>query len=126
MGGKGTTTKTLLDYIQETVTASSEGDLEHLMVLMRPTENREEMGIVYDELLGYNPITYFDEKYQHRIYAGVISRAPSHLKDALSKKEEWIIKLTMRNYDSFRDDFLSKTLAKVIFDQYNWNDPELS
>lgn len=126
MAGKGITTKTLLDYIQETVTASSECDLDHLMILMRPTEDREEMGAAYNELLGYNPITYFDEKYLHREYANIISRAPSYIKETLRDKEDQIIEQAMDKYDSLRDDFLVKVLAKVVMDETGWDDPELS
>lgn len=51
----------MLKFIEMVREANSEEDVTTLMDIMNPTDDESEMGEKYKEVLGYNPITYFDE-----------------------------------------------------------------
>lgn len=119
-----TTTKTLLDYISNSSTANSEEDMSYLLTLMQPTDNRIEMGQVYTNLLGYDPITYFDEKYVHKAYETILMRAPGNVKRLLTEKKEELITETMTRFESTREEYLLNLLMKVIMDETGWTDPD--
>lgn len=67
----------MLKFIQMVRDANSEEDITSLMDLMNPTDDADEMGNKYNEVLGYNPITYFDEIKVRDIMNEISSKYPN-------------------------------------------------
>ena len=121
------TTKSLLDYIVASATSHSEEDQSYLMKLMTPSADRDEMGEVYDSLLGYNPITYFDEQDLSRIYASIVTsdsfqKAPSNVKEFLSSEEnkKMLIERAMSWVDDEKEEYLLEIISNAISDEIGW------
>lgn len=120
------TTKTsvaLLNYINATVNAHSENDMEPLLSLLRPTEDREQMGAIYEQTLGYNPISFFDIKYLEKKFDEIVETAPEDLKDELRDKKEAIIHQVMLHKDNLNDEYLLYLLVSEIASESGWTNP---
>lgn len=113
------------DYLMRTVTAESERDVDYLLKLMNPSDDRTEMGEVYDKTLGYNPINYFDEQYLKKAYDKILESAPDSLKWKLQNRKEDIIEKVLTLKLSTIDEFLYKTLIRVIEEETGWSDADL-
>lgn len=113
-------TKTMQEYITKTVTANSEEDYDYLLLLMSPTDDRDEMGVVYQNTLGYDPITYFDERFLNKSFDELLLEAPSSIKDDLTKERENIIKNVMKKRNVELDGFLLNLLTKEIYNEVGW------
>ena len=118
-------TKSLLDYIAASATSRTEEDEAYLMMLMQPTTDRDEMGDLYSNRLGYNPIKYFDEKDLRRIYSAITRKAPMNIRTILETNEDLFIEKTMIRLDESREEYLTNLLAKVISEETGWIDPDL-
>jgi hypothetical protein len=121
------TTKLLLDYIVASATSHSEEDQSYLMKLMTPSADRDEMGEVYNNLLGYNPITYFDEQDLSRAYATIVTsdsfqKAPSNVKEFLSSEEnkKMIIERALAWVDAEKEEYLVDMLIGAIQEEIGW------
>lgn len=109
----------LLDYINRTANANSEEDLDFLLELMRPT-SRNEMSEIYVQALGYNPITYFDEKYLYSIYDDIAATAPDSVQKQLRSKKDEIISKVMDIDANIKEDYLKSLLLQAIQDETGW------
>lgn len=118
-------TGALLELIVASATANSEEDQELLMQVMQPSNNRNEMGDVYNAVLGYNPIKYFDENDLRRLYVGFINKAPADIKEILTENEDEFIKVALESIDEEKGDYLSTLLADIIADKTGWVDPSM-
>lgn len=67
---------TMLSFIEMVRGANSEEDVNSLLEIMNPSDDPNEMGEKYEEVLGYNPITYFDEVKVRKIMESVCERYP--------------------------------------------------
>lgn len=109
----------LLDYINRTANANSEEDLDFLLELMRPT-SRNEMSEIYVQTLGYNPITYFDEKYLYSIYDDIAATAPDSVQNQLRSKKDEIISKVMDLDANIKEDYLKSLLFQEIEEETGW------
>jgi len=117
-----TSCKALL-YLNKTVHADSEDDLDFLFDLMKPTDDREEMGKIYENSIGYNPLDYFDEKDLRKKFKGILEAAPVSVKSELKDKEDSIISRTIIRKNELLEDHLSILLANEIFTETGWASP---
>lgn len=117
-------TNVLLKYINATVTADSEADEALLLEMLRPTEDRVEMGKIYQNVLGYNPIEYFDEKYLERKYDEILETAPESLKGELQEKKDNIINEVMTHKNNLNEDYLLYILTSEIAAETGWSNPD--
>ena len=113
----------LLDYINRTANANSEEDLDFLLELMRPT-SRNEMSEIYVQTLGYNPITYFDEKYLYGIYDDIAATAPDSVQTQLRSKKDEIISKVMDIDANIKEEYLKSLLLQEIEAETGWNSGE--
>lgn len=104
-----------LQMIISAATASSEEDLAPLFRILNPTNDRDEMGEIYTDTLGYNPITHFDRQDLVRIYHEIVEDAPGEISEILSERESEIIDLSLSLFDSNRTDLLQAQLEEVIY-----------
>ena len=121
-------TKSLLEYITLSATANSEEDQAFLMTLLSPSSDRTEMGMIYNNLLGYNPVSYFDEQDLSRIYDGILDsekfkKASVKVKEFLAndKNKNTIIERTLSLLEDDREDYLVDLLIDTIKDETDWS-----
>jgi hypothetical protein len=117
---------TLLNYIEATASASSEEDVNKLLQLMSPTNDREEMGTMYEESLGYNPITHFDKEDIRGMLNNCTHTAPASVVNAIKEKEEYLISETLSVYNKDHSVRLAKSLCSVLHDTTGWAPSDLS
>lgn len=117
--------KPFWEYLMRIVTADSEDDVDYLLKLMQPSDDRDEMGKVYDTTLGYNPINYFDEQYLKKAYDKIVNCAPDSLKIKLQKRKDEIIEKVLMRKISGINEYLYQILIAVIEEETGWADPDL-
>lgn len=110
----------LLDYINATASASSEDDVDVLLQIMNPTSDREEMGIVYQEALGYNPVDYFDEMVLRTRFEATALTAPTVIATLLNNSVDNIINSALNHAKNENDMQLSISLALAIEEATGW------
>lgn len=71
----------MIGFINAIRNTQCEEDVEMLLCLSTPLADKVEMGNLYDEILGYNPITYYDEKVIRDIATEVESKTGVKLED---------------------------------------------
>lgn len=112
-----------LEYYNRTVHADSEEDLDFLMVLLNPVERRDEMGDIYSDILGYNPLNYYDEKFLGNAYTAIAEIAPEAIKDELNYKRDDIIEALLDQKSSDIEEYLMTSLIDRIRKEFRWNVP---
>lgn len=125
MTGISTTCKAL-EYINRLANASSDEDVDFLIQLMQPTDNQEEMGHVYMDTLGYNPIEYFDRRKLETAYSTIMDVAPDSLKSDLNTVKPGIIEHVIAMKAHLNDDYLLYMLLSEISAETGWTDKDLS
>ena len=115
----------LMAYITTTASASSEEDINKLLLMMAPSDSKGEMGEIYSEVLGYNPISYFDRQYLEKQYDELLTIAPSTYYDDLIVKRPEIIDRVMTVKNVVDDDYITHLLVTEIANNVGWNDPDL-
>lgn len=110
----------LLSYINATVSASSEQDVDYLLKIMSPSNDRDEMGKLYDEILGYNPITHFDKEDIRSMLKKCEEKAPDPVATTIKQQEDYIINETLAKYNEGRDNRLAMDLCNVIKNITGW------
>jgi len=113
--------QSILDYVAATATCNSEEDLETLLKVLNPTDDREVMSEVYTAALGYNPITFFDENDLRKIYKCIIDSAPDEVKDQIGDREDDIIDDAMLLIDESREDTFIHVISNIIKDITGWS-----
>lgn len=118
---KGKKSEALLAYINATVSSTSEEGLDPLLKLMNPSSDRLEMGDVYDDVLGYNPITYFDKEEIRSLTKLCEKYAPEPTAALIKDMEEEIINQTFIRFNTNRSAQLNKDFAAVIKNLTGWS-----
>ena len=109
-----------LKQILDIAKANSEDAFEDIIDLMKPEgKNRYEMGETFEEVLGYDPITYYDKQQLGKI-ADEISldpMTPSEIVDYLKDKEQRVSVIN-RAYEIFEEErdetFLPAALEEAL------------
>lgn len=110
-----------LQYYNKMVHAESEEDLDFLIKILRPSDDRKEMGEVYVDALGYNPITHFDKAELKKIYRDIVSEAPDSLKSELIERQDDILESTIDYKESVNSDYLYQLVSFEIFEETGWS-----
>lgn len=112
----------LRDYIINGMGISSESELDEVIQsLMNPSDDRDEMGEVFMETLGYNPVTHFDYSDTSRMLRELIKSIPEEYADIKADIEydrDEILDIVVNTKDSAVEDHLACLLAKVIGERY--------
>lgn len=123
MNTKGKTRQQLLDFLTAQSTADDEGAVDKLMGIFHPVENREKMGKVFTETLGYNPITMYDIKDIIAIVDDAIGHTDSpDVGTVIEKNREAITKRAMEIFESERDGHLRNAVAKAMAEYLSGED----
>lgn len=117
---------TLKEFI-DIVTANSEEDVNKLLTILNPT-TEQEMSPVYEEVLGYNPIYYFDRKTAEDFVDRIIPLAPIQAAQILKDKKEEIIDSSIRIFKDGRQNFVEGIVEEVVRNVIPvdiWDDDEM-
>lgn len=117
---KSLSNSNFMEYLKKTISAESEEDLEYLYKALRPSNDREEMSEVYKEVLGYNPLTYFDHSDIEELYNEIVEMAPDSLRDSLIEDRNDIIQTTMDRKEKLHGEYLLSLLMLVIKEETGW------
>ena len=84
--------------------AHSEEDLDPLFELLDPSPDAREMGKKFNEVIGYNPITYYTESTARDVFAQVCTSLESYPKtvQALTESEDSIIEELLDHTETTR------------------------
>lgn len=97
----------------ECITDTSE---ENVLKLLNPTDDRKEMGEIYESTLGYNPITYFDETVIRQKLIRFAETLPTQSRALLQDSYDDIVKLTLEDLESIRMKSIDTALIDAIKD----------
>ena len=81
-----------LKEVLDICNANGEEGLDSLMQLMEPKDEREEMSSLYEETLGYDPITYYDIKDIEKMIDDVSSES---IRNMINDHKDEIIEVTL-------------------------------
>ena len=106
----------MLKFLGDTATASSEVDVENFLKIFHPTDDRDQMGKIYEEQLGYNPVAHFDIQDIIKAVDDVLdgARISSDASKIIVAKKDAIVDRAYAIFDSEREMQLRKCLAKAF------------
>jgi hypothetical protein len=78
------------------------------------------MGAIYEDALGYNPITHFDKEEIRGLVEAYIIDAPDKVTSIINTRTDDIIEETYSRYDNDRNIRLAEILHDVIKDLTGW------
>lgn len=105
----------MIQYLSGLATADSDADVDALLKIYNPLDDRAEMGKVFQDTLGYNPITHYDITDINSILDKVINDVESDkvAKKLGSKKDEIILR-ARAIYEENREKNMKAALQQAI------------
>ena len=103
-------------------TCGSEDDeesMELLRQMLNPT-TKEEMAKVYEEVVGYNPINYFDRCEAAKYFDIMVSDAPTGIKENLIDCKEEILDNVIQHKENLNSDYLITLLNLEMEHTAGW------
>lgn len=110
-----------LQNLLDIVTANSEDVIDNFLDLMRPDDfTREEMGVIYEDTVGYDPISYYDKK-DMRDYADQIAEnptTPQEVVDYIKESRDELVEEAYSLLDLSRENNIQACVESVINDKF--------
>lgn len=110
------TRKEIMSFLTTTATADSEQSVqENLLKLFNPASTREDMGKIYNDVLGYNPINHFDrEELRDLLDMALNAIADEHpdTADEISKHRGVIVDRALESFEADRTETFRTILAR--------------
>ena len=98
-----------LKEVLDICNANGEEGLETLFRIMEPEDDRDEMGTVFEDTIGYNPITYYDEKDIDALIEDVTEES---IREMIKERHDEIVEETLKNHrESIVDDFANAVIT---------------
>lgn len=119
---KGAKREELMAYLTATATADSEGDVDSLLKLFNPVESRETMGEIFEDTLGYNPITHYDIKDVIKVIDDAIDHVSSAGVKTIVANKTKIVDKAMEIYNARRMEHIQEAVATAMVDFLNTDD----
>lgn len=104
----------LLDYVTRTATANDEKDVEIILKLMHPVDNPDEMGEAFEDVLGYNPIIYYDERAIDDLLKTGSEGLSDASKEIIREHTQEIISEVLNHYQMKKEKHLADSMIAVI------------
>lgn len=104
----------LMAYLTATATADSEEDVEKLLGLFNPVEDRSEMGDIFEETLGYNPITHYDMADIVNAVDSAIEHVSAKSLDLIKGNQDAIAKRALEIYEQHRDLHIKEAVSEAL------------
>ena len=105
------------------ITANSDESIDDLLVMMAPENNsKEEIQETFENLLGYDPTTYFDKKIVNDQIDDITmsNDTPEDIVTSIEDSKEDIINETIDDYENKKHAQLKESLYQVLEDRFGW------
>ena len=106
-----------LNEIIAIVNANSEEDVSDLLTLMSPGNTpKEEIQETFEEVIGYDPLSYFDKKELGEKLDSMIEdrETPEDVAEDLADQKDEIVDAAYEIFDDSKSDYLDKALNEAI------------
>lgn len=113
---KKTKREEMMAYLTATATADSESDVQALLRLFNPVNSRAEMGGIYEETLGYNPITHYDIQDVIAVLDDAMDHVSSNSVSIFIKHKDEIVEKAMQIYEEKRLEHIKEAVALAMLD----------
>lgn len=109
-----------LKEVLDICNATEDEGYENLFKIMEPSDERDEMGSIYEEALGYNPITYFDVKDIEKLIEDVES---NDVREMINEHKDEIIETALEmKQDSLVDIFGNAVMLVLDINEFKVGD----
>ena len=118
---------TRLEQILDIVNANSEEAVDDLLTLLHPEDHtKEEIQESYEEVVGYDPTSYFDKQEIDEIICSIRDDVgtPSDVVEYITHEKEELIKESYEHFESDKLEHLSDAVNKVLKDKFGWSNLE--
>ena len=116
----------MLKYLSDTATASCEADVEEFLKIFNPAPTRKEMGDIFEENLGFNPITHYDIQDVIKAVDEVLDHVSRDGVELVTKHKDEIVEKAMAVVETRRDDFLKDCLLIALGDYLDADDIQVA
>lgn len=116
----------MLKYLSDTATASCEADVEEFLKIFNPAPTRKEMGDIFEENLGFNPITHYDIQDVIKAVDEVLDHVSRDGVELVTKHKDEIVEKAMAVVETRRDDFLKDCLLIALGDYLDADDIQIA
>lgn len=116
----------MLKYLSDTATASCEADVEEFLKIFNPAPTRKEMGDIFEENLGFNPITHYDIQDVIKAVDEVLDHVSRDGVELVTKHKDEIVEKAMTVVETRRDDFLKDCLLIALGDYLDADDIQVA
>lgn len=106
-----------LNEIIAIVNANSEEDVSDLLTLMSPGNTpKEEIQETFEEVIGYDPLSYFDKKELGEKLDSMIENheTPEDVAEDLADQKDEIVDAAYEIFDDSKSDYLNEALNEAI------------
>lgn len=110
------TREEMLKFLGEAATANSEADLDPVLNLFNPVDDRDEMGKKFENTLGYNPITHYDFKDVVAAVDSVSIQVSDEGRMVIENQLNDIAKKAMAILEEGREAHIKAAVAKALYD----------
>lgn len=115
----------LLDYVTKTALANDESAVQEVIELMHPSDDPDVMGERFNEMLGYNPITYYDEKEIDEMLKHACAHISAVSQEIIRENSPQIISEIMNCFDSKKSGYLADAIIATVPNFISMADVEL-
>lgn len=116
----------MLKYLSDTATASCEADVEEFLKIFNPAPTRKEMGDIFEENLGFNPITHYDIQDVIKAVDEVLDHVSRDGVELVTTHKDEIVEKAMAVVETRRDDFLKDCLLIALGDYLDADDIQVA
>lgn len=115
----------ILNFITGAATANSEKDVvDALSALMHPVDSREEMGSIFEENLGYNPIVAYDVMDIDHIIDDVLQGSSDIINRLVTANRAKLAERSMAIFNASREEHLQLCVVKAANELFGTSDAE--
>lgn len=119
----------ILDFITQAATAVTESDavkgaMAGIEAMMNPVDSREEMGTIFQENLGWNPIRDYDTMDFGAIVDDVVKSGNDVIARLVTTSRERLIDRAMSIYEASREEHMQLCLVKAANELFGYSDAE--
>lgn len=113
----------LLDFMMRVSSASLDDACDDIVKMADPGSfsDKRDMQEHFDEVLGYDPITYFPRKFLEDKLRELAEIAPFSVREQIYAKTETIIQQSLECVDDLDASILTKVLSGVLEYNVGWN-----
>lgn len=110
-------TNSYLASIIEIVSANSEESVDNMLCMLDPeSHDRDELGSLSEDVLGYNMITFHDKQYLTDKLHDIMDQIDESVKNQIASNIESLVDEAYDNFSSSRDTSLNMALARALSD----------